>query len=176
MRKLDTLRKNTPTQMKSESCWSFRKYIMSRVPQTLCNGPETPTQWKSESVPNLLTNQITGVGARDARASRNTLENTIYKNKRWQIRFYTERPVTPIWERSQFLESSNIHFYCSANETVRLQILTLKYWEIFTLTNTRMTNIRNIDIDKYWKYWHWQILKLLTSTNIDKYWHWQILI
>ena len=34
-------------------------------------GPETPTEWKSESVLNLWTDQLTGVGARDAYASKN---------------------------------------------------------------------------------------------------------
>ena len=29
------------------------------------NGPETQTQWKSESVTDLLMDQLTGVGARD---------------------------------------------------------------------------------------------------------------
>ena len=43
----------------------------ARGPRTLCNGPETPTQWKSETVaPQYLpTNLLTGVGARDAYAS-----------------------------------------------------------------------------------------------------------
>ena len=34
-------------------------------------GPETPTEWKSESVTNLWTDQLTGLGARDAYASKN---------------------------------------------------------------------------------------------------------
>ena len=34
----------------------------------LCDGPETPTQWKSESVTSGQTYQLTGVGARDAYA------------------------------------------------------------------------------------------------------------
>ena len=45
------------------------KYITPRGQRTLCNGPETPTQWKAESATDLLTDQITnwptGVGARD---------------------------------------------------------------------------------------------------------------
>ena len=45
------------------------KYITPRGQRTLCNGPETPTQWKAESATDLLTDQITnwptGEGARD---------------------------------------------------------------------------------------------------------------
>ena len=58
-----------------------------------------------------------------------------------------ERPVTPIWERSQFLESSNIHLFCSANETGRSQILTNIDSQI--LTNIDSQILTNIDIDKY---------------------------
>ena len=39
---------------------AFRKYITSRGLRTLKNGPETPTQWKSESVSDWLTNLLTG--------------------------------------------------------------------------------------------------------------------
>ena len=47
--------------------------MSSRDPQTLCDGPETPTQWKSVSVTDLTTNLLilTRVGARDAYASTN---------------------------------------------------------------------------------------------------------
>ena len=44
------------------------KYITSHGPRTLCDGPETPTQWKS--VTNLPVDQLTEVGARDANASK----------------------------------------------------------------------------------------------------------
>ena len=37
--------------------------MTARSLRTLCNGPETPTQWKSESVTDLPTNLLTGVGA-----------------------------------------------------------------------------------------------------------------
>ena len=45
---------------------AFGKYITSCGPWTLCDGPETPTQWKSESVSAGRINQLTGVGSRDA--------------------------------------------------------------------------------------------------------------
>ena len=43
--------------------------MMSCDLRMLCNSPETPTQWKSES--NGPTNQLTGVGSRDDYASQN---------------------------------------------------------------------------------------------------------
>ena len=36
---------------------SFQKYMTFRGLQTLCNGQETPTQWKSESATNEPTNE-----------------------------------------------------------------------------------------------------------------------
>ena len=54
---------------------AFGKYMTSRGPRTLCDDPEIPTQWKSESVSYImtylvLTDLLTGVGARDAYASK----------------------------------------------------------------------------------------------------------
>ena len=55
---------------------TFRKHITSLSLWTLCNGSVTPTQWKFESVTYWLdwminwTNQLTGVGAKDACASK----------------------------------------------------------------------------------------------------------
>ena len=37
---------------------AFRKYITSRGLRTLCNGPETPTPWKSESVTYIPPDQL----------------------------------------------------------------------------------------------------------------------
>ena len=48
---------------------AFRKHVTSRGPWPLCDSPDTPTEWKSESV----TYQLTGVDARDAYASKNTV-------------------------------------------------------------------------------------------------------
>ena len=49
---------------------AFRKYMTSRDQRTLCNGPEPPTQWKSESVTNgpaaQSNDQLTEVVAGDA--------------------------------------------------------------------------------------------------------------
>ena len=52
---------------KSESCWSqLSEKINSHGPRTLCNGPETKTEWKSKSVTDQPINGFTGVGSRDA--------------------------------------------------------------------------------------------------------------
>ena len=37
---------------------------MSRGPLTLCGGPETPIEWKCESVSDQMTNELVGVGAK----------------------------------------------------------------------------------------------------------------
>ena len=34
-------------------------------PRAFLEGPETPTEWKSESMTDLPTNQLTRVGSRD---------------------------------------------------------------------------------------------------------------
>ena len=56
----DIHRKQTQTirRLTVESSIQFKifgKYMRSHGPRTLCNGPETPTQWKSESVTFLPT-------------------------------------------------------------------------------------------------------------------------
>ena len=57
--------------------------MTSRGLRTLCDGPETPIQWKSESISNGRTDQLTGIGARDAHA---------YKKKKFQqARYSPER-------------------------------------------------------------------------------------
>ena len=52
--------------------------MMSRSPRTLGDGPETPKQWKSESVTyqptDLLTYLLAGVGARDVYASKTEIK------------------------------------------------------------------------------------------------------
>ena len=52
---------------------TFRKYL------TFC-GPETSTQWKSESINNQWTNLLTGIGVKDAFASRNMSVSFLVKN------------------------------------------------------------------------------------------------
>ena len=42
---------------------AFGKYITSRGLRTLRNSPETPTQWKSESISDLPTDWGTGIGS-----------------------------------------------------------------------------------------------------------------
>ena len=45
--------------------------MTSSGPRPLSEGPKTPTQWKSESVTDGPTNQLTGEDAGDAYASKN---------------------------------------------------------------------------------------------------------
>ena len=64
MRKSSTLRERKqfwnikPGNLKAVG-QNFQKYIMSRGLPTLCDGPEKPTQWKSESVSNGQMDQPT---------------------------------------------------------------------------------------------------------------------
>ena len=43
--------------------------MTSYGPRTLHEGPETPTEWKTETESDQWTDQPTGAGARDAYAS-----------------------------------------------------------------------------------------------------------
>ena len=62
----------------------FRQYITSRGLRKLCNGPETPTQWKSERGRWMIDGLI-GVGARDAYASKN------FNGNSWKTSHYSEK-------------------------------------------------------------------------------------
>ena len=50
---------------------AFGKHMASRGLRTLCDGPATPTQWKS--VTDQPTNGLTGVGAKDAYESKDSV-------------------------------------------------------------------------------------------------------
>ena len=65
---------------------ALRKYLTSCGLQTLCNGPETPTP----TYLHLPTNLLTGVGDRDAYASKNrgrcaniAIDNVVFSALLW---------------------------------------------------------------------------------------------
>ena len=74
------------------------KYSL-KIPDALyCNGPETPTLWKSESVTDLPTyqptNQLAEEGSRDACASKNRNNATVQKS--WLMASQKNLPINKL--------------------------------------------------------------------------------
>ena len=57
---------------------AFRKYMTSHVLRMLCEGPETPTEWKSENVGRL--EMASDAGPSKINSQKYTSKNKLYFN------------------------------------------------------------------------------------------------